>query len=1525
MGSFVVEASDDCIRWSGRASPHCRGEAKPGSSCRSSSRLSGGGCWISVMLLTLLFLCLGTNSALASVSEQINSLPVLDALNRSESPLSNGGKWSALSWATNSSGHATGQDTTSGWGPYDAFVSGSNGAYWNPSTFSDASGSAAAITMQANPGGAERFVSLWLDMPSPGSARSGYELRWALNSNLTTYTAKLSKWSSGTQTVLASNAEVSIPNGTTLAISDTGGTVTAWKGSGGTLTSVLTATDSTYSSGYAGIEAAGNISRSQNFKAGSLGLLSVPNTTISGGPSGVVVPNLSFSFTASPSGGASFECSLDGASYASCTSPKSYQGLAEGSHTFRVRASNGAGTDQTPAERSFQVVPAAKAVTKVLGLDNFERQEVPLATGKWSKLSWSSGIGGAWCCAAYRGYGSNGGLEGAYWNPTSFSDGGAETVLVSGKVGTGAPIANEYLALWLDMPSPGTARSGYEARFTGVNGSATNYKVELSKWASGARTILASTSGFSLAVGTTMALTETSGGILGLWTGTSSLSPLLTANDSTYTSGYAGLEVNGVGGTIYDFRAGRIDIQPPDTTIQSGPTGVVSPQNVSFTFTASEAGSSFECSIDSGTYSACSSPKSYPSLATGPHTFRVRAVDAVGNQDATPAVRSFEVAKPPTATTGAAVGVGSSEATLQGSVNPNGVATTYQFEYGTTAGYGKVIPATPKSVGSGSQAVAVEEPVAGLEPGTTYHFRIGTNNAGGTSYGQDQSFLTLADTETTITEGAYSTTAQTATAFLLESTEFATTFECRLDGGAWQSCSAHPGYANLAAGAHHFEARAVSEEGVVDPTPAQRDWVVDPNGPLAKPKVEGTPRIGRTLSVSKGSWGGSGPTSYSYQWYRCQSSDPAKFGSCQAVPGATSAQYQLTQADQGQHLVAQVTANRGGGQGLAAQTTTETKTTTLSRFSLPALIEAIRSALSERLVFFGCEDVPNEDPSALPCGLWMTNAVGASPILVLRETVDTELEVLHQYVSPALSRDGSLIIYIDQVTNCLMAIPAQPNGSPREVVCPDTEQPEAIRDPDFTPDGKIVYVDRYDHRVWQINVDGTGKKPLFTWPNSPDITGPVVSPDGTHLAFSSTRGPSGQAQEGVWVTTTSGTEPRFIQSGQSSVDWSPDGSKLALDFKEPGTGSFVGVYNLATSTRTKLGPASVATLTWSADGKVIAGSRLVNEEMQLVLINATTGSEQKILADWLGTTQILHVSFRLAANPEATTPDDLLERYKPVVYYHPEENYFADSAEEAIEWHENLVYQVLPLRIAADHVEGGSSEDLNVEWFRNRIFSEGDVLAEVGDNQEAADWGHIQPGFANHVYADEITSADGKVEWLQYWFFYYYNDSINAAGTAYGTHEGDWEFVQYAYNPETEQITQAAYNQHRGAETCPSSALHYVVTADGRVAPAVYSAKGSHASYFHPGDYNLENLAPLNFGDDLASGEAGSTDLTMSRLNEEPWFAWEGHWGGTFPSGFGPFSVGETSPTGPGLGANETEMVDPDRVAEEGEGDCSPE
>ena len=62
----------------------------------------------------------------------------------------------------------------------------------------------------------------------------------------------------------------------------------------------------------------------------------------------------SFSFAASAP--AAFECSLDGAPYASCTPPLGIAGLADGAHSFSVRAIDAAGNvDQTPATRTWTV------------------------------------------------------------------------------------------------------------------------------------------------------------------------------------------------------------------------------------------------------------------------------------------------------------------------------------------------------------------------------------------------------------------------------------------------------------------------------------------------------------------------------------------------------------------------------------------------------------------------------------------------------------------------------------------------------------------------------------------------------------------------------------------------------------------------------------------------------------------------------------------------------------------------------------------------------------------------------------------------------------------------------------------------------------------------------------------------------------------------------------------------------------------------------------------------------------------
>jgi hypothetical protein len=98
----------------------------------------------------------------------------------------------------------------------------------------------------------------------------------------------------------------------------------------------------------------------------------------------------------------------------------------------------------------------------------------------------------------------------------------------------------------------------------------------------------------------------------------------------------------------------------------------------------------------------------------------------------------------PTATTEASTGVGASKATLRGSVNPNGVATSYRFEWGTSAAYGNNVPASPKAIGAGTKGVEASESLTGLTPETTYHYRLVAESEGGAARGEDRTFTTPA-------------------------------------------------------------------------------------------------------------------------------------------------------------------------------------------------------------------------------------------------------------------------------------------------------------------------------------------------------------------------------------------------------------------------------------------------------------------------------------------------------------------------------------------------------------------------------------------------------------------------------------------------------------------------------------------------------------------------------------------------------------------------------------------------------------
>jgi hypothetical protein len=82
---------------------------------------------------------------------------------------------------------------------------------------------------------------------------------------------------------------------------------------------------------------------------------------------------------------------------------------------------------------------------------------------------------------------------------------------------------------------------------------------------------------------------------------------------------------------------------PPDTTITKSPRRESKRDGAKFKFTATEPGSSYECSRDGSPYRPCRSPKRYRNLPPGRHLFKVRAIDPAGNTDPTTASYRWRV------------------------------------------------------------------------------------------------------------------------------------------------------------------------------------------------------------------------------------------------------------------------------------------------------------------------------------------------------------------------------------------------------------------------------------------------------------------------------------------------------------------------------------------------------------------------------------------------------------------------------------------------------------------------------------------------------------------------------------------------------------------------------------------------------------------------------------------------------------------------------------------------------------------
>jgi hypothetical protein len=129
--------------------------------------------------------------------------------------------------------------------------------------------------------------------------------------------------------------------------------------------------------------------------------------------------------------------------------------------------------------------------------------------------------------------------------------------------------------------------------------------------------------------------------------------------------GYDGPTGVGTPKGIAAFGSPVVDTTPPQTTIDSGPSGPTNDSTPTFALSSSEAGSSFECKVDAAAFGACTSPLTTAILADGPHGIEVRATDKAANTDPSPALRSFSVdtAAPVVSLTAPAAGAVSPTAT----------------------------------------------------------------------------------------------------------------------------------------------------------------------------------------------------------------------------------------------------------------------------------------------------------------------------------------------------------------------------------------------------------------------------------------------------------------------------------------------------------------------------------------------------------------------------------------------------------------------------------------------------------------------------------------------------------------------------------------------------------------------------------------------------------------------------------------------------------------------------------------------
>jgi Right handed beta helix region/Vacuolar protein sorting-associated protein 62 len=293
--------------------------------------------------------------------------------------------------------------------------------------------------------------------------------------------------------------------------------------------------------------------------------------------------------------------------------------------------------------------------------------------------------------------------------------------------------------------------------------------------------------------------------------------------------------------------------------------------------------------------------------------------------------------------------------------------------------------------------------------------------------------------------------------------------------------------------------------------------------------------------------------------------------------------------------------------------------------------------------------------------------------------------------------------------------------------------------------------------------------------------------------------------------------------------------------------------------------------------------------------------------------------------------DCLLYRYAPELKYDNQESFLANSAAEITDnwgteaglWEEGgggpytnkLIRSIalLDMDLAYSRPASGAGFRLTLDSLGTSYPGGGsatgeDRLDETGENYAEDDHNLVAKGYLNRSYGRVVKGAGGRI-WLQYWYFYYYNNMETGEWELKqgGLHEGDWEEVQISLDEDFEPET-VIFSAHGEGSSCEFENLEKASVSEG---PVVYVALDSHANYPEAGQYSLISIGSETLVHDHANGKGPAITPSVEVIGQDPpsWLEWPGRWGN---SRGGVIPGQAESPTGP----KQNSGWDPDDFAE---------